>query len=296
MRYFLVVLSFCVLAFAATFNGPPAFSQRHMGYCDRADSTADTLDCINRHNQDVQKKLNDVFTDIAAGQSDETKALLNDAQKNWIPYRNAQCAWEASLTETASLKRVYELSCLTAMTDRRVALLEAVQSREAQEEPREFSAQPRWMNALAHDHPQIFWRYGEWKSADLDCDGHDEQVMTGLSVAQTQEVVIEKDAVSEAQRQDIEVVVAISENPPTGRPKAALLRLPVTPKLDTPHICRPAIRIDIKDRKTEQADDEEKMAGDGCKMLEISDRTCTPLSISWDEKSYVLNFISASGE
>ena len=169
MRYFLILLFVCVLAFSASYNGP-AYSQRHTGYCDQAASTADALDCVNRHNKDTQEILSTVFKEIIDGQEGEVKAKLSEAQKNWIIYRDAQCQWEAGLSETPSLRRVYELSCLTDMTERRIKLLESVKM------------QPRWMNALAHDYPDIYWRYGEWQSADLNCDEEDEQIMTGLSV------------------------------------------------------------------------------------------------------------------
>lgn len=277
------------MAFAATFNGP-AFSQRHSGYCDQADSTAATLDCVNKHNQDVQTKLSSTFKAIIDQQDEETRALLNEAQKNWIIYRDAQCKWESGLPQTPSLERIYELSCLTEMTERRIAVLETVKTREEKEEPREFGAQPRWMNALANDYPQIFWRYGEWKSADMDCDDEDEQIMTGISVAHIQEAIkIEADGTSEEEaHHEVEIVIAVSENPEAGRPKAKLFRVPVSDdQALNPRLCRPAVRLEIRDQAQDVTGTEAQKPF--CKnALQVSDRTCGDLMIFWDGEDYVL--------
>ncbi len=290
MRYFLITLFVCSLAFSAAFNGA-AVAQRHIDDCDQADSTADAFGCVNRRNQDIQEKLNQVFEAIIATQDEETKAMLGAAQKNWIIYRDAQCEWESGLTDTASLKRVYELSCLASMTERRVKLLESVQMREKETSPREFGAQPRWMNALAHDYPDIFWRYGEWQSADMDCDDEDEQIMTGLSVARIQDsVTIGDDEVAEDAHHEVEIVIAVSENPKTGRPKATLFRLPVSDKYDGAHLCRPAINLEV-------IDDPSKSDEVACgKALQINDKSCEPLIIYWDGSGYVLKTNLAESE
>lgn len=292
MRYFLIFLILGIIALSAVFNGP-AYSQRHAGYCDQAESTAATLDCVNRHNQAAKDKLSAAFKEIMQAQSEAARALLSEAQKSWIIYRDAHCAWESGLTDTPALKRVYELSCLTAMTDHRLGILEAVRLREEAPAPREFGSQPRWMNALAHDHPDIFWRHGEWKSADMDCDGEDEQIMTGISVNQIQEVKIDEKAVSEKARHEIEIVISISENPKTGRPRAKLLRLPVSKNQEGPHLCRPAIRLELKDMPPAQA---EAMPAKSCKVLHVTDRSCAPVVIFWDGKDYALKTLSSKGD
>ena len=226
MRYFLITLLVCLTAFAAVFNGP-AWSQYNNGSCEQADSTAANLECINRHYQIMQDKLKTVFKK-AGGQDEAAGPLLGAAQKDWLVYRDSQCKWEAELPKVPALKRVYELSCLTALTEKRIAVLQAAVKHEQADKPREFGAQPRWMNALAHDYPKTFWRYGEWKSADMDCDGEDDAIMTGIDVAQVAEEATGdgKDSGDET-RAEIAVVVAISDNPPAGRPKARLLKIPV---------------------------------------------------------------------
>ncbi len=303
MRYFLVVLMLCVVAFAATFNGP-AWSQRRHGNCDQAVSTANALECVNRNNQDVQNRMSATFKALVENQKDASRALLSDAQKEWILYRDSHCAWEAGLTDTPALKRVYELSCLTAMTEQRISLLENINEREEQPEPREFSAQPRWMNALAHDYPDIFWRYGEYKSADMDCDGVDEQIMTGISVVHVDAAkkgAGDADTAGVKPLHEVEVIISISENPETGRPKAQLLRLPVNKAQNGAHLCRPAIKLEVQDRPDVVADAETEAGGGdkaketgvtdvkSCKKLQINDGSCAPVMVIWTGKEYAFD-------
>jgi len=308
MRYFLFIFLVCAIAFAATFGGP-AFSQRHIGYCDQANSTADTLDCIKSHNDDTQAALSATFKAVIESQDQETRSLLSEAQKNWLIYRDAQCDWETGLPAAAPLKRVYELSCLTAMTERRLKLLQAIQAREEEEAPREFGTQPRWMNALASDYPDIFWRYGRWESVDLNCDGAEEQVMTGIAVAHILEsVTIDEDKITEDAHQHVELVVAVSDNPQTGRPKSRLFRLPVAAQEDiVPRLCRPAVTLETITRKNtagtvpsgfDQAEQEgagDTVSGeqDGATYfcehaVRLTDKLCPAITIFWDGQDFVL--------
>lgn len=294
MRYFTITLLVLVLAFSATVNGP-AFSQRHAQGCDKADSTAAALDCVNRQNQLTQEKLSQTFKATVEGQSEEARAMLNEAQKDWIIYRDAQCKWEAGLSEAPALARVAELSCLNALTEGRIAILESVRNRAEDKSPREFSDQPRWMNVLAGDYPDIFWRYGAWQSADLDCDEEDEQIMTGIAVARVQDSVeIGDGQAKEEGHHEVEMVIAVSENPLTGRPKSKLLRIPVSEsKTDAPHLCRPSVRLEVVDRPSGA---EGGTTGACSRMLQIADPVCPSLNIYWNGKTYVLEAGKAGGE
>lgn len=297
MRYFLLALIVCAAAFAAT-TGGPAFSQRAGVFCDQADSTAATLDCINKRNQERQAKLSAVFKETAEALEGDAKTQLNEAQKNWLIYRDAHCLWEAGIQENAGLKRIYELSCLADITDTRIGQLQTVNERADKEAPREFGTQPRWMTALAGDHPQIFWRYGEWKSADLNCDDKPEQIMTGISVAHVQDSVkIENEGVKEQAHHEIDIVVAVSDNPETGRPRAKLFRLPVSEDQQLfPRLCRPGVRLEITEVKPASAGDKDKPAG-CAKMLQVNDRICPPVSIKWDGADYAIQVpVPAGGE
>lgn len=166
-----------------------SFSQRYDGYCDGAKTTADALDCVNHNKHDVQDQLNDIYKKSSENRSEENMLLLDEAQKNWIEYRDAQCAWESDLTENPSLKKIYEMSCVALLTNLRTDLLATTLERELDEEPREFSAYPRWMNVLAHDYSDVFWRYGNWIQADLNCDGDNEKIMTGIRVSVPQKEI-----------------------------------------------------------------------------------------------------------
>ncbi len=276
----------------------PAHAQRQFDYCAQARSTAATLDCVNRQYGDTQEALSILFSELSAAQSDEARTLLGAAQKNWILYRDEQCGWEAGLAETEALRRIYELSCLTALTERRTTLLRSIMAQQKEGAPREFGAQPRWMNALAHDYPDIFWRYGESLTADLDCDGEDEQILRGLAVSPMQEsVTIGENGVAESVRNDLEIVIAVSDNPVAGRPRARLFRIPVhEPAGDpaaadghenaVPHICRVRVAVNLlNDRR----DDAAETGNEQCApRLRIADRICTSLTLFWNGEAYVL--------
>ena len=305
MRYFLFVFLVLAIAFSAA-SGGPAFSQRHNGYCDQADSTADTLKCVNNHNQDIQDKLIEAFKLALENQNDETRALLNESQKNWIIYRDAQCQWESELPEKDSLKRIYELSCLTEITQQRLSVLEKIISQTKQEEPREFGAQPRWMIALVSDHPEMFWRYGQTQSIDFDCDGANEQVMTGISVAHIQEsVTIEQNDVHENAHQHVDIVIAVSDNPETGRPKSKLFTVPVTDGDEvSPRLCRHSIKLEPFARSQalegENSGDSEQISENSPQFCEnalhITDKMCDTLIIYRKENEYILEPYKVEGK
>lgn len=290
MRHALIVMLLPLAGLAAT-AAPPAFAQRPPSICDKTDSTAAVLDCLNRETQRVQDRLSATFKTVIEEQSEETRTLLNDSQKDWLIYRDSQCRWETGLSETPALTRVYELACLRDLTEDRAALLSAVSSRQKEKTPREFGSQPRWMTILAETHPDIFWRYGDWKSADLDCDGEDEEIMTGIAVARIQDSVVvgNQDAKEQAHHQ-IEIVIAVSENPVTGKPRAQLVRLPVTetPQGGAPHICRPSVRLEVLDTNGDMMEKTEGEAGKpACaRRLKIEDSACAPVEIMWDGKEY----------
>jgi len=299
VRVYLILFSVCLVAFLGTVNGP-AFSQLRVGNvgCDSTKSTADALECINQSRRRVQDMLNDTYKLVAEAQdSEEKRSRLGAAQQSWIAYRDAQCAWESSLPDNPSLSRIYELSCVAAMTDLRAQLLSSIHAREAAEGPREFGAQPRWMNVLADESPDVFWRYGGWLRADMNCDGRDEYIMTGLALAQVQAAAaVRENAEQSTMRHEADFIVAIASNPETGRPRATLIKLPVDPAQEGPHLCRSRAELTVIEppaadpEALEASPETSRNGGDktrACnRMLRVSDRICPPVTISWDGRAY----------
>lgn len=267
----------------------------HIAYCDEADSTAALQDCVNKHYTSAQDRLNAAYEAVTAELEEDDLNILRDIQAQWVAYRDAECAWESSRVETEGLMKIYELSCETRMTEDRIALLEATYDKKDQSNQTELSGFPRWMNALTEDYPDVFWRFGERERLDLNCDGNEDVVMLGAAVSRVQTLeVAETEMESDEQGRTphaLDVVVSITENPPTGRPKSQLFRLPITETLDGPSLCsdKVSLAIIIQEQETieEAAEPDEKMV---CNQhIEIQAKQCEPVTLSWSGKDYMLN-------
>jgi uncharacterized protein YecT (DUF1311 family) len=259
-----------------------AMAQRHAGYCDKATTTADALDCVNQHKLDVQQRLNTVYEEASEVQTKELQDLLSKAQQSWVAYRDAQCLWEAGLAANPSLERIYELSCMTLLTNLRTDLLKTTLETQKEEEPREFGSNPRWMNVLIQDYPSVFWRFGKWKQIDLDCDGNDEQIVSGVEFIDEDK---KEGASASIKKQNL--VVAISDNPLTGKPDIKKFDISVNDENENIFVCDTeiefeAIEITAELLSEEQEGKEEKI----CPAVRILDNKCTPLLIYLNNNEY----------
>lgn len=281
MRFFIVSITI-FFVFAAVLS-PSAQAQRHAGYCDHTKSTAETLDCVNRHNNDTQARLSRVYKKLLAAQDDTAKALLDTAQNSWLAQRDAQCAWEKSKAPAPGLERIYELSCLSAQTQSRVTLLrDLLPAGDEDSTPPEFSASPRWMNVLSYDYPDIFWRTGTTLQGDTDCDGEIEHIITGIALKETK-----NDAENSGQKKFTSaLVIAIAKNPVTGRPKVSLTRIPLTDDLQTsPRFCAATPSLSML---AESSSENGNSTENGACLAAIEARApgCVSLKLHWDGKAY----------
>lgn len=274
MRIFSSILLATVLLIVSAIASAKA--QIHAGYCDSTRTTADALDCINRHKQDVQKRMNEVFDDVLSSiplENNKQKDSLSKAQQSWINYRDAQCLWEASLAQTPSLERIYELSCITLLTNLRSDLLSTAITDRKKEMPREFGSSPRWINVLTHEHPETFWRFGKWIHVDLDCNGEDEQIVSGVKFSKKENSPI--------------LVLAIAESPLTGKPQTKLFDISLntesepTPEKANPRLCHTNIEFSV-------LSDDQEQASSCHKEVQISATGCTALTLKRHNGDYVL--------
>lgn len=205
MRGFLMFIGFLVLG---GFVAPPALADES---CEKARNSADVMKCLTRKHDASQEALNSVFDVLSLENSGAELDELKNIQAHWVEYRDRECAIETANLETESLKRLETLRCLQRLTQYRIEALQ--NSMKFDVAPAVFgetaAALPRWMNALASDYPDVYWAYGAQTKGDLDCDGDDEYVMRGLRPL--------------ADMIMAEPVVAISENPLTGRPRAVVV-------------------------------------------------------------------------
>lgn len=173
-------------------------------FCEKADSTAATQACLKRHLDSAQGKLNKVYEQLAATLDEEQQNSLKSLQQKWIDYRDSACTWEQEQSESPSLQKLNELSCLVRITTDRKDILMAIYEHDVKSDiPREYGSFPRWMNVVAKDHPNVAWFYGSREAADLNCDESEEYTMTGLD-------------------KKGQLVYAVVRNPEIGRAQADL--------------------------------------------------------------------------
>jgi uncharacterized protein YecT (DUF1311 family) len=278
----------CVLLLAAYED---AAAQRYVRDCAYARSTVDTLTCVKQRAETAQKHLNELYKKILNTQPDHIEVSLGETQQGWIAYRNSQCLWEAEYAETG-YEKIYELSCLASLTEQRVAALNAINEVQSRTAPREFSSHPRWMNALADDYPDVLWRYSQWLQADVDCDGEQEEVMTGVVMQSRDFPAVPSES---QEKEDIvsdvtiplyraEAVIALSENMGTGRPKTRIFRLPVGENEQTMFFCNMPQELTeiVIEENSEHAEQEESCTT----QIKVSDGECIPATVFWDGEQY----------
>lgn len=233
------------------------------GACDSARSTADVISCESTQHKHIEGLLNEAFSAADKASADEELESLKDIQKKWLEYRDQECALESDQVEDGSLKRLQELRCLNRINEERIGALDTM-NEDTATKPIDIKAQPRWMNALANDYPDVFWRFGESLSLDLDCDAEDEVIMTGLRIAPKTDALM--------------AIIAITEKPDTGRPQSETFSLFLMPHEqskaksgaydDKRHVCSSSLSL----RPVPHPNAEET-----CGIaLEVSDASCAP--------------------
>lgn len=101
---------------------------------------ADEIDCTDPHTQTdmtlcaqadfdaADEKLNELYARVRVRLAgEETKlAALRDAQRAWVAYRDADCAFQSSGVEGGSAQPMVEAQCRTERTTQRNADLETL--------------------------------------------------------------------------------------------------------------------------------------------------------------------------
>jgi uncharacterized protein YecT (DUF1311 family) len=278
MRIFLIFLIF--LFYSGSVN-----AQGHGAYCNHSESTADTQACLKRHLDSAQKRLNEIYDQLDKSLSEEKRTELKELQQTWLRYRDSECMWESTQTETAPLKRINEISCMARLTDDRADILTVVYDDTSTVGGRkEFGSFPRWMNVVSTDHPQVAWQYGQRESFDLNCDSENDEVITGYFTK-----AVESEEVLENSYFTKNIALAIVKNPVTGRPQSQLLTFEVNQEKAPNHICNDHISIAVAEEKSSAEDDdtEEKTKEKACNVyLKVEAKGCEPKKIYWTGKSY----------
>jgi uncharacterized protein YecT (DUF1311 family) len=290
MQFFLIISSFVL--FLSTSG---AIAQGHSLYCEQADSTATTQKCLKRHLDSSQKRLSDVYKKLNDELESEKQNELSVLQKSWLTYRDAECMWEAENSKTPSLKHINELSCMARVTEDRADILNVIYDDEAdQENVREYGSFPRWMNVVAKENPSIHWNYGNRKGMDLDCDGEDEYVMSGLKISSVKMEIPEEEAKILPQNYNSTIVIALAENPTIGRPTIKTFEFLVSQEESDKTICNNRVNMKFIAPKPLKTDtQEEGEATPKCTAkLEITASGCASKNIIWGNQYYILEIDS----
>ena len=90
---------------------------------DGANTTADMVNCNAKETKVQDKRLNAAYKTALAAQEGARKQQLQDVQRLWIKYRDANCAFAGSATG-GSIDQVNGSGCVLDMTQTRAHELE----------------------------------------------------------------------------------------------------------------------------------------------------------------------------
>lgn len=263
------IFSVILLSFVVSSS---VMAQGHRAYCKNVDSTASSQVCLTRHLKSAQDRLNKIYVKLGDSLEAERLAELKALQKTWLTYRDAECMWEASSPEDISLRRVNELSCMARVTEDRVDLLTIAYGDVTHPDTqRQLGSFPSWMNSVAKQYPNIYWNYGARLKGDLNCDGQDEHIMTGLQL--------------KGEYPDIHLTVV--ETPAVGKAKPTLFTFPVKgeeePAVEQ-GICSINVKVEIKENNLPQDSEVEDKV---CQTaLILTSKGCAPKVINWTGKAF----------
>jgi uncharacterized protein YecT (DUF1311 family) len=110
-------LSAC-LVFLAT--APAAFAED----CDRNDDSQSMMNiCADADYQAADAKLNAAYKDLVNRNDQASNKLLQTAQRAWIAFRDAECAYSTAESEGGSIHPMEVSQCLTKLTTERTKQL-----------------------------------------------------------------------------------------------------------------------------------------------------------------------------
>lgn len=113
----LTVLSTCLAVLVAA---PAARAQE----CDRSDDSQQMMNiCADADYQAADAKLNATYKGLVGDGDEKSNKLLQAAQRAWIAFRDAECAYSAADSEGGSIYPMEVSQCLTELTNERVKQL-----------------------------------------------------------------------------------------------------------------------------------------------------------------------------
>jgi len=87
--------------------------------CSKAVAQPDMNACADKAFQAADKKLNEVYKKVVAGEEGDT-AKLKAAQRLWVQFRDAECTFEVEADEGGSIYPMEYSNCLEKVTRIRI--------------------------------------------------------------------------------------------------------------------------------------------------------------------------------
>jgi len=112
-----VFLSACLAVLAMA---PVAKAQE----CDRNDDSQQMMTiCAGADLATADAKLNTTYQSVLGEADDKGKTLLKTAQRAWVAFRDAECAYSTQASEGGSIHPMEVSQCLTKLTETRTKQL-----------------------------------------------------------------------------------------------------------------------------------------------------------------------------
>jgi uncharacterized protein YecT (DUF1311 family) len=92
--------------------------------CKTAKTQIEMNYCADRDFKIADAKLNTLYRSLFNSSDQKTQALLKTAERDWIAYRDAECALEAAASEGGSIAPMEYSLCLTEKTAARIRELQ----------------------------------------------------------------------------------------------------------------------------------------------------------------------------
>lgn len=126
LRSAILAAAFLSIAFLSI-----AAASAHAADCNLEGNTQQMLACVKQDLAREDKRLNDAYRKLTTALKEDEKAtnLLRDAQRKWIAFRDAHCAFEADEMRGGTLEPVFMTDCLAVRTAERAKFLEELVQR-----------------------------------------------------------------------------------------------------------------------------------------------------------------------
>lgn len=125
MRYWLSVL---VLTFAISSSADASGLEPNV--CVTQATTVEMIQCADWHYKQADRWLNQVYKNQSKYKDAPAKKLLRDAQRAWIKFRDAECQSQRDAGRGGTIAPLFEIGCLTSMTENRARALSMPQGLE----------------------------------------------------------------------------------------------------------------------------------------------------------------------